>query len=226
MDYLLNIHTTTETAIVCVSNKDKIVAALSNSDSKSHAVFLHFAIHHILHENDISISSIKAVGVTGGPGSYTGIRVGLASAKGLCYALKIPLIMCNTLEVMAYSVIEKIQDKEGLYFPMIDARRMEVFTAVYDFNKKTIEPSTALILEEDYFTRFSTEMNLYFFGNGSEKLKNILKKNTNTFFVNGEITPESLSRFCQDKFLHKEFEDLADSNPLYVKDFYTNAKNI
>lgn len=226
MDYLLNIHTTTETAIVCISNKDKIVASVSNNDSKKHASFLHFAIHHILHENNIPVSGIKAIGVTGGPGSYTGIRVGLATAKGLCYALKVPLIMCNTLEVMAYSAIEKTQDLKGLYIPMIDARRMEVFTAVYGFDRKTIEPAIALVLEENYFNRFPPEMNFYFFGNGSEKLKKILKTSSNTFFIDCEITSQALSRLCLDKFSKKIFEDLADSNPLYVKDFYTNAKII
>lgn len=224
MDYLLNIHTTTETAIVCVSNNNRILASLTNSDSKNHAAFLHFAIHHILQKNDISISNIKAIGVTGGPGSYTGIRVGLATAKGLCYALKIPLVMSNTLEVMAYSMIEKIQDKKGIYFPMIDARRMEVFTAAYDYNLKTIEPSAAVILEENYYSKFSSEMNLYFFGNGAEKLKKILKKNANIFFAKGEITPEALFHICLERFSKKKFENLSDSHPLYIKDFYTNAK--
>ena len=226
MNYLLNIHTATKTAMVSLSDENKVLAFLSNNESKNHAAFLHTAIHHILQENDISFSVLKAIGVTGGPGSYTGIRVGLATAKGLSYALKIPLVVCNTLEVMTHAAIEKIHDKEGLYIPMIDARRMEVFTAVYDAVFNIAEPPSALILEENYPARFPPEKHLYFFGNGSEKLKKIIPVSTNIFFVNVDITPESMAWFCWHKFSRQEVVNLANSQPFYVKDFHTNSKNL
>lgn len=224
MNYLLNIHTTTVKAIVNLSKEDKVVASVSNNDNKKHAAFLHTAIQNILQENDMSFSALKAVGVTGGPGSYTGIRVGMATAKGICYALGIPLILCNALEVMAHSAIKITKDNEGLYFPMIDARRMEVFTAVYDSNLKEIEPPSALVLEDEYFRKFLSKHRCYFFGNGSEKLKQSIVDSNNTFLINTEISPSSLSWICWEKYRQNDFVNVGSSQPLYIKDFYTATK--
>ena len=149
MNYILNIHTTAEKAIVNISNENQVIGTSVNSEQKEHAGFLHTAIKNILDENHINIAELKAVGVTGGPGSYTGIRVGLATAKGLCFALQIPMMMYNSLELMAFSAIENFEkDKQALFCPMIDARRMEVFSAIYDNELKEILSPAAVVLDE------------------------------------------------------------------------------
>ncbi|MEO9147659.1 MAG: tRNA (adenosine(37)-N6)-threonylcarbamoyltransferase complex dimerization subunit type 1 TsaB [Ginsengibacter sp.] len=224
MNYLLNIHTTTETAIVNLTNENELLATLLNTDSKNHAAFLHSAIHHILQENDIQPTELKAIGVTGGPGSYTGIRVGLATAKGLCFALKTPLIVVNTLEVMAFSAIEKIKDQNALYCAMIDARRAEVFTATYDHTLHPVNPPSAMILTEETTQTFSSGHPIYFFGSGSEKFKKAATGFHDFHFENIEITASALGKFCWTQFLKNKFENLTNSHPIYLKDFYTNAK--
>lgn len=225
MNYILNIHTTTETAIVNICDGPKVLLSLENADPKQHAFFLHTAIHNILRETDIRTNELKAIGVTGGPGSYTGIRVGLATAKGLCFALKIPLIMFNTLEVMALSIIEKIQDKKALYCPMIDARRLEVFTAVYNHELIESIPPSAMVLTENLFEDILAQHTIYFSGSGAEKFKSLASKIPDFCFLNETISTDSLGKFCWDKFQKKEFENVSFSQPLYIKEFHTNAKN-
>jgi tRNA threonylcarbamoyladenosine biosynthesis protein TsaB len=225
MNYILNIDTTSEKAIVNIADGQQVIGSLLNADAKKHASFLHSSIHQLLKENNINPSDLKAIGVTGGPGSYTGIRVGLATAKGLCFALNIPLMMFNTLEVIAFSAIEKIGKPEVLYCPMIDARRMEVFTAVYDeqLNQK-IEPS-AMILTEDSFKEMAEKTVIYFFGSGAEKFKNLTNDSVKNFhFSDVEISSNSLAKFSWKKFEKKDFEDIAYSKPLYIKEFFSNLK--
>lgn len=224
MEYILNIHTATETAIVSICCGEKVLATSINKDPKQHAAFLHSAIHVILQENDILISQLKAIGVTNGPGSYTGIRVGLATAKGLCYALKIPLITFNTLEVMALSAVENIQDKNALYCPMIDARRMEVFTAVYNYDIKAIIPPSAMIITENSFEEKQQLHPIYFFGNGSQKFKNQAKNIPHSYFIDQEITSKELCKISWGKYQKKEFDNVAYAEPLYVKEFFSTYK--
>jgi tRNA threonylcarbamoyladenosine biosynthesis protein TsaB len=149
MSYILNIHTATEIAIANLTKNGIVIGTFTNYDTKRHAVFLHTIIHELLQTNNVDIKQLSAVGVSVGPGSYTGLRVGLAAAKGLCYALGISLITFNSLELMALSAAMLIEDKNALYGPMIDARRMEVFTAVYNYLLKELIPPTVLILSEE-----------------------------------------------------------------------------
>jgi tRNA threonylcarbamoyladenosine biosynthesis protein TsaB len=226
MDYIINIHTTTETAIVNISDGENVIATLSNQDSKQHASFLHTAIKKILQENDINVGALKAIGVTNGPGSYTGIRVGLATAKGLAFSLKIPLISLNTLEVMAHSAIKNIQNPNALYCPMIDARRMEVFTAVYTSELNIVKPSCALVLDENSYLDLSRDQDVYFFGSGSKKFENISIKHHNHRFILQEIGSESISVLSWEKYREKMFENVAFAHPLYLKEFYTIPKEL
>jgi len=224
MNYLLNIHTTSENAIVNLSNGDQVLSTLINSDSRQHAAFLHASVSEILQENDILPTSLKAVGVTGGPGSYTGIRVGLATAKGLCFALKIPMIMMNTLELMAFSAIEKILNKNAFYCPMIDARRLEVFTAVYDEQLDPVIQPSAMVLEENSFYDLTQNHPVFFFGSGVEKFKKILNSNVNYHFIDDPLSSFSLAKFAWNKFQKNEFDNLAYSKAFYVNEFYSNPK--
>ncbi|MEO8852211.1 MAG: tRNA (adenosine(37)-N6)-threonylcarbamoyltransferase complex dimerization subunit type 1 TsaB [Ginsengibacter sp.] len=225
MEYLLNIDTTTENAIVCLSKGSEVISSATNPKSKEHAAFLHVAIHQILKENSLSVSELKAIGVVGGPGSYTGIRVGLSTAKGLCYALNIPLMMYNTLELMAFSALGKEKNFDAMYCPMLDARRMEVFTAVYDSRLASVFPPSALELTENTFASLIEKNTIYFFGNGAQKFKDLIKSvGKNAYFPDNHINSESLASFGWNKFENKEFVSLISSKPLYLKEFYTNAK--
>ncbi len=223
--YILSIHTATETAIVNLSSGPHTRHTIINTDTKKHAAFLHSAIDNILKKENISMKSVSAVSVTNGPGSYTGIRIGLAAAKGFCYALKIPLITCNSLELLALSAIEVVKDADALYCAMIDARRMEVYTAVYNFNGDVINEPAAKVLTENSFREYSNASKLIFMGNGAEKFKQ-LSKNPGFCFPNIEISSETLSRLSWEKYQKNENENISLTAPLYLKEFYTGSKEI
>ncbi len=154
---LLNIDTATEHASICISRGEKVIDMEESSEQKNHAAFVQPAIVRLLAANQLQLADIDAVAVTIGPGSYTGLRVGLASAKGICYALNKPLVTVNTLQVMAQAayndcVLKGISiDEQTLFCPLIDARRMEVFTAVYDARLAEIEAPYALVTDADSF---------------------------------------------------------------------------
>lgn len=227
MNYILNIHTTAEKALLNISDEDRLISTSVNSEPKEHAGFLHVAIKKILQENDIPVSRIKAIGVTGGPGSYTGIRVGLAAAKGLCFALKIPMMMYNSLELMAFSAIQNIPDneKKALFSPMIDARRMEVFCAVYDSRLEEIKPPTNLVLNENILEELSQTPPVFYFGSGAEKFKNLLgNSRPELHYILSDISSASLAQFGWNKFKKNDFENVISAKPLYVKEFYTTSK--
>lgn len=225
MNYILNIHTTSEKAIVNLSDQDSVLATLVNHHSKEHAAFLHTGIHQILQQTGISPSQLKAIGVTGGPGSYTGIRIGLATAKGLCFALKIPLMIFNTLELMAFSKVEKTGDKSGMYCPMIDARRMEVFTAIYDAPLNEVIPPSAIVLDENSFAELLQKKQIYFFGSGAFKFQDLIKtKISKSSFSDEEVSSEALAAFSWKKFQKTQFENLMTGEPIYIKEFYTPVK--
>ena len=219
MDYILNIHTATERAIVAICNGKTILDTMTNEDPKGHAAFLHEAIHKVLHNNDISIDSLNAIGVTNGPGSYTGIRVGLAAAKGLCYALQIPLITFSTLEAMAVSAIEEIKDKNAFYCPMIDARRMEVFTALYDADINPVEQPAAKILADGSYLEYLAARPIYFFGNGSAKLQNLIHDHQNAHFISSEIEANGICKISFEKYKKCQFDSVAYAEPSYLKEF-------
>lgn len=220
MDYLLNIHTSTETAIVNICNGANVLGTAINKDPKQHAAFLHEAIDDLLKNNNIEINQLSAVGVTNGPGSYTGIRVGLATAKGLCFALKIPMITFNTLQVMALTAIEKIQNKNAWYCPMIDARRMEVFTAVYDFALEEKLIPQAMELNISSFETIINNKAIYFFGNGSMKMKELQDLSNFIFIKCDEIETTELAKISWEHYQSSMFDDIALSQPLYLKEFY------
>ena len=224
MAIILNIDTATETAVISLSENEKVINFATNSTQKDHASFLHPAIKNLLQQANMPINKLNAVAVTSGPGSYTGLRVGMACAKGLCYALNIPLITINTLEVMALATINQVQDDLALYCPMIDARRMEVFTAVYDVNLKEIMTPASMILDES-FKELLKNNKIYFSGSGTLKLKDILI-NDNAFYPSAEITPNPLATLAFDQFIEKNFSEVGYASPVYLKEFYTIPKEV
>lgn len=223
MALLLNIDTATEYASVCLSEEDKIVSILESRDQKNHASFIQPAIEKICQTTGIKLKDLDAISVTSGPGSYTGLRVGLSSAKGLCYALNKPLILVNTLEVMAQAAIIAYQGSSEdniLFCPMIDARRMEVFTAIYDIHFQAVLPPCARILTENSFGEELSGRTLIFSGSGSFKMKK-WPCHINGIFIDTIHNASNLANRALKAFQKKQFSNLAYSEPAYLKEFYT-----
>jgi tRNA threonylcarbamoyladenosine biosynthesis protein TsaB len=166
------------------------------------------------------LGSVDAIAVTGGPGSYTGLRIGMATAKGICYALNKPLISLNTLLVMANGAKDERAD---LLCPMIDARRMEVFTAIYTSELQIVKEPVAITLNENSFDEYLSNNSICFFGNGSNKFRTI-NKHKKAVFNDLKADAASMISLSEKSFAEKGFADLAYAEPLYLKEFYTPAK--
>ena len=166
MALILNIDTAVDVASICLAKDGKILSIAKNESQKDHASWLHIAIKEIFEKNNLELGSVDAIAVTGGPGSYTGLRIGMATAKGICFALNKPLISLNTLLVMANAAKEESAD---LLCPMIDARRMEVFTAIYTKELEIVKDPAAITLNENSFAEYLSSNSICFFGNGSNK---------------------------------------------------------
>jgi len=224
MGLLLNIDTASEKAHVSIAREGLILQTLWSDSQKEHASFLQTAILELTQTTGIKLPGIDAVAVTAGPGSYTGLRVGLSSAKGLCYALKKPLITISTLEVLAGSAIELFPvNNDPLLCPMIDARRMEVFTAIYDRQlKKQLEPC-AMVLDEHSLEKELQVNRIFFFGSGANKWRSICK-HQNATFESVSMLPETMSKLSDNLYFQKQFTELAYSEPLYLKEHQTVIK--
>lgn len=216
MSLILNIDTALTAASVCLAKDDEVVQLAINDNQKDHAAWLHSAIASLL-QNNFSIHQLDAVGVSIGPGSYTGLRVGLAAAKGLCFALNVPLLAVSTLEMIAYAVKE---EAAHLICPLIDARRMEVFTALYDKSMKEKTAAHALIVDENSFSSLLDSDKILFCGNGSKKLQALIT-NTNASFSDTASNASHLAPLTLTHFRKEEFVDLAYTEPLYIKEFYS-----
>jgi len=217
---LLNIDTAVLTASVCLSRDHEWVQVRVNPSQKDHASWLQMAIREVMDEAGIQLSQLDAICVSAGPGSYTGLRVGMASAKGLCYALNIPLITINTLQIMAAAGREKSKD---WLCPMIDARRMEVFAAVFDQDLNEKIPSTNLIIDEKSFDEILTEKTICFFGNGSKKFQQVCT-HENAVFEEVNFSAQHMISLSYEKFSEGVFTNLAYAEPFYGKDFYSTLK--
>lgn len=213
--YILNIETATKNCSVSLAkNGETILCKEIAEQGYSHAEKLHVFIEDILKETGISVQDLKAIAVSKGPGSYTGLRIGVSTAKGLCYALGIPLISVDTLQVLAQQVVVE----KGLIVPMIDARRMEVYSAVFDNKHAKKMEVQAEILTENSYTEITEP--IYFVGDCQEKCQTVLTKNNFTFLP--EIifpSANEMSSLSYEKFSATDFEDVAYFEPFYLKDF-------
>jgi tRNA threonylcarbamoyladenosine biosynthesis protein TsaB len=217
MAIILNIDTAVDSASVCLAIEAKPIQFAINNNQKDYASWLHPAIIKLISNTELNLHDIEAIAITIGPGSYTGLRVGLAAAKGLCFVLNIPLIAINTLEMMASAIKETDAD---YLCPLIDARRMEVFMSVYDkYMQEIIKPS-AIIIEPDSFNTLLASGKIIFSGNGSEKLKNIIV-HSNAIFNNSKATASDMVHLSEKKFAEKKFADMVFAEPLYIKEFYS-----
>jgi len=220
MSLILNIDTAVDVASICLAKDGKVLSIAKNESQKDHASWLHIAIKEIFEKNNLELGLVDAVAITGGPGSYTGLRIGMATAKGICFALNKPLISLNTLLVMANAAKDESAD---LLCPMIDARRMEVFTAIYTKGLKVVKEPVAMTLNENSFAEYLSNKNICFFGNGSNKFKAI-EKSPQAFFIDIKSDASSMISLSEKSFTEKTFADLAYAEPLYLKEFYTPAK--
>jgi tRNA threonylcarbamoyladenosine biosynthesis protein TsaB len=214
---ILHINTALNKAYVGFSNGENLLAMLENENPIDHASFLQPAIKELCKKTERPISSIQAVSVINGPGSYTGLRVGLSAAKGICYALNIPLICINTLEWLASSV--KIK-KPDMVCAMIDARRMEVYTSMYDDQMNCMMDPTALILNENSFQEQLSKHQIVFVGNGVEKWKSI-NNSSHAIFSETESSINEQIKLTLKHWSLQAFSNLAYTEPFYVKDFYS-----
>ena len=213
--YILNIETATKNCSVSLAKEGKTLLYKEVAEQGySHAEKLHVFIEELLQEAGVAFSDLKAVAVSKGPGSYTGLRIGVSAAKGFCYALEIPLISIDTLQLLA----EQVEITDGWIVPMIDARRMEVYSAVFDAQHQKIQATQAEIITEESY-KHNTEK-LYFVGDCQEKLQTLLTQ-PNFHFLPNVVFPSAkeMSRLSYLKYLNQELEDVAYFEPFYLKDF-------
>jgi len=215
LTYILNIETATKNCSVSLAKDGQTILCKEIAEQGySHAERLHVFIEEILKKTKVKIQELHAVAVSKGPGSYTGLRIGVSTAKGLCYALGIPLIALDTLQVLAHQV----SVDNGIIVPMLDARRMEVYSAIFDKNHDNIKAVQAEVLTEDSYSEFTET--LYFIGDCQEKCQTVLTQ-PNFKFIPEIVFPSAsqMSQLSYEKFNQNDFEDVAYFEPFYLKDF-------
>ena len=215
MSYILNIETATKNCSVALAKEGKTILCKEIAEEGySHAERLHVFIEEIVKEAGITFSDLAAIAVSQGPGSYTGLRIGVSAAKGLCYALGIPLIAIDTLQTLA----SQITVSDGLIIPMIDARRMEVYSAVFDVNHQNKREIQAEIIDENSFQGY--DETLYFIGDCAEKCKSVLTKGNFVFLENIKYpSAKEMSILSYEKYKISDTVDVAYFEPYYLKDF-------
>ena len=220
MATVLHIETATKNCSVSLGVKGNlIVHEAFNDNSYSHAEKLHALISETVHKAGANFKDLDAVAVSQGPGSYTGLRIGVSAAKGLCFALDIPLMAIPTLQILAQGVnIEK-----GLKVPMLDARRLEVYSAIYDTKNLMIREVEAEIINDQSFKDSLDKGQVHFFGDGAEKCKSLIQHKNAHFIDNVFPSAKEMVAMAYDKFSNKLYEDVAYFEPFYLKDFVVTA---
>lgn len=221
MALVLNIETATTNCSVSLSKDgETLVLKEDNSAGYSHAEALHVFIKDVFEAANINTLDIDAVAVSKGPGSYTGLRIGVSTAKGLCYALNKPLISVSTLESLSHQV--KVE--EGIIIPMLDARRMEVYSAIFNHNHELIREIKAEVLTEDSYADLLKEYKVYFVGNGVAKTKQLIN-HPNAIFIEVKLpSANEMGSISEMKYKKSDIEDVAYFEPYYLKDFVAIKK--
>lgn len=223
MPIILNIETSTAVCSVAISNDSEILFSKKSKQEKSHASSLAVFINEGMKYCGLDYKKLDAVAVCKGPGSYTGLRIGVSTAKGICYGADKPLIAINTLLTMASGVINEYNTltnfKNALFCPMIDARRMEVFTALYDNELNQMTEISADIIENNSYNEILKKQPIYFFGDGAEKCKKVLTQTNAKFIENIHPDAKNMALLSLISFKEKKFENTAYFEPFYLKDF-------
>ncbi|WP_298554976.1 tRNA (adenosine(37)-N6)-threonylcarbamoyltransferase complex dimerization subunit type 1 TsaB [uncultured Parabacteroides sp.] len=227
MSCILSIETSTSVCSVALSMDGEVLFEKASFDGPSHAALLGVFVEEALSVLKEKGGKLDAVAVSSGPGSYTGLRIGVSVAKGLCFGFGIPLIGIHTLDIMAATVIRQDKAATGcLYCAMLDARRMEVYAAIYDSSLKLVRETTADIVEADSYSPYLEKGKICFFGNGAAKCKSVITS-PNAIFIE-DIHPLAVNMvpLAEQAFAAGRFEDTAYFEPFYLKEFQaTIAKN-
>ena len=234
MALILNIETSTEVCSVALARDGELMQKRENLAGQNHAMLLTVFINELLEKSNIKADQLDAVAVSGGPGSYTGLRIGVSVAKGICYGSKLPLITITSLEAMAHHVIKNfgknlpVKPGNALYCPMIDARRMEVYTSIYDNNGLLIRDIHADIIDHQSFISFLDHNPVVFFGNGATKCREAIT-HKNAIFIDDILTSAiHMVPLSERNYALRHFSDVAYYEPFYLKDFIATipVKNI
>ena len=223
MGLILNLETSTTNCSVSLAVDGEILTVKElNSENYSHAEKLHVFIDEVMQESGKQMQDLDAVAVSKGPGSYTGLRIGVSAAKGLCYALDKPLISVSTLKSMASQLIS--EDEHVVIIPVLDARRMEVYSAVFDGQLHQIRETKAEIIDENSFQEYRNLKSVHFLGSGAEKIKEVLIGEHITYHCDLIPSAKEMASISHQNFASKDFEDLAYFEPYYLKDFVLQTK--
>ena len=228
MTHLLQIETATTSCSVALTRNGRVLAFKEINARNIHAEVVTVFINDLMKEAGLPYGALDAVAVSCGPGSYTGLRIGVSTAKGICFGLDKPLIAVETLAAMAHGVVDRCSAPSGMLLcPMIDARRMEVFTAVFDAAGNILKQTAAEIIEENSFAGLLAENKILFFGDGAEKCRGALGGHANAFFQDDFINSAvDLTTAATAKFNESDFVDVAYFEPYYLKDFIAGKKAI
>jgi len=229
MTLILSIETATPVCSVALARNNGLLGIKESAKKNSHSEVVTIFIDELLNDTKLNYSDLDAIAVSKGPGSYTGLRIGVSTAKGLCYALDVPLISVNTLQSMSAGMMGKpvTSDKlPTLFCPMIDARRMEVYTAIYNHKNEQVKETSAEIIDENSFKKYLAKNNVVFFGDGSAKCKNVLT-HPNAVFVD-DIHPSAanMAEIANQKFKENQFEAVAYFEPFYLKEFIAGKPKV
>ena len=233
MSLILNIETATNVCSVALSQDGKLLALKESSSKNAHSAILTTFIEEITRESGFTLSDLDAISVSMGPGSYTGLRIGVATTKGLCYALNKPMIAIPTLQAMAAGIHSEYMNRHPepsirhLICPMIDARRMEVYCALYTKDLEEIRGVRAEIIEEHSFADFLATNAVIFAGEGSPKCREVLQHDINAIFYDSfEASAKHMISLSEKKFHNNDFENLAYFEPFYLKDFIAGKPRV
>lgn len=219
MALILNLETSTPVCSVSLAKNGKVINLKESFEDKSHATLLTVFVEEILAKNKISVADLDAIAISQGPGSYTGLRIGVSVAKGLCYGANIPLIAIDTLKAMANMASDKLEGKNMLYCPMIDARRMEVYSELFDGELNPIRKVIAEIIDEKSYNELLLENEIAFFGDGAQKCQDSLTSKNALFIDDLYPSAKYMAKYSEEAYAIKNFKDVAYFEPFYLKDF-------
>lgn len=227
MSVLLNIETSTPVCSIALSDDGEVVFEKVSFEGPSHASLIGVYIDEALKTAKMKGIKLDAVAVSSGPGSYTGLRIGVSAAKGLCFGFGIPLIGVHTLDILASAAIKRVpEDKNALFCAMLDARRMEVYSGIYDSSLNVVKSTNAVIVDANSYAEQLESGSVYFFGDGASKCKSVLSSDNARFIDDLYPLAIEMIPLAQKAFDEKRFEDVAYFEPFYLKEFQaTIAKN-
>lgn len=225
MATILNIETSSDVCSVAISHEGEIIYQLEDHESRNHAVSLAPFVEKCFNELARRELHLDAVAVSGGPGSYTGLRIGFSMAKGICFGKNLPLIILSTLEILAVKAMFRSFDWEDgdILVPMVDARRMEVYTCAYNFALNPQMTAGPLILDKDSYSDVAPGHRLFLFGDGSEKAKDLLEDKRINYLGNLKPFARDMIALAERAYRNSDFADLAYSVPQYLKEYQTTA---